>query len=276
MGRVRSGARPVGGGTRAPRSSRRSMRRDRPGLDRRGGLGHGAALRAAVPRRPGHCAGPGGRDVRRLRLHRGADRRDGRCGAQARRLSGRLARADRVPHRTGPDRRRMDASRTHECTERGTPRVTSHRDLDWDGCYNVRDLGGLPTMDGRLTRHGALVRADAPSGLTAAGWAAVLDHGVNTVIDLMEVHERQPDAAPRPAGLTDVHVPLDGTDDDDFWAPLRENGHWGTVLYYRPYLQRFPHRVAAAVRAFADAPPGGVLVHCGRGRDRTGMVCMLL
>jgi len=154
--------------------------------------------------------------------------------------------------------------------------VTSHRDLDWDGCYNVRDLGGLTTVDGRVTRHGALVRADAPSGLTAAGWAAAVDHEVRTVIDLMEVHERRPDGAQRPPGLTEVHVPLDGTDDDDFWAPLRENGHWGTVLYYRPYLLRFPHRVAAAVRAFADAPPGGVLVHCGRGRDRTGMVCMLL
>jgi protein-tyrosine phosphatase len=154
--------------------------------------------------------------------------------------------------------------------------VTDDRDLDWDGCYNVRDLGGLPTVDGRVTRRGALIRADAPSELTAAGWAAVSDHGIRTVIDLVEDHERRPDAAQRPEGLDDVRVPLDGIDDDDFWAPLRANGHWGTVLYYRPYLERFPHRVAAAVRVFANATPGGVLVHCGRGRDRTGLVCMLL
>lgn len=152
----------------------------------------------------------------------------------------------------------------------------NQRDLDWDGCYNVRDLGGLPTIDGRMTRAGALVRGDAPSGLTSAGWAALESHGVGTVIDLTEAHERATDVAARPFGVAEVHAPLDGTDDEDFWAPLRANGHWGTVLYYRPYLQRFPHRVALAARAFADAAPGGVLVHCGRGRDRTGLVSILL
>jgi protein-tyrosine phosphatase len=154
--------------------------------------------------------------------------------------------------------------------------VARQRELDWDGCYNVRDLGGLPTEDGRTTRWGALVRADAPSGLTDAGWRAVKLHGVATIIDLMETHERHPDAAPRPAGLTEIHVPIDGTEDEEFWAPLRANGHWGTALYYGPFLRRFPDRVATAVRAFADAPAGGVLLHCGRGRDRTGLVAMTL
>ena len=92
----------------------------------------------------------------------------------------------------------------------------------------------------------------------------------------METHERRADAATRPAGLTEIHVPIDGSDDEDFWAPLRANGHWGTVLYYAPFLDRFPDRIAAAVRAFADAPTGGVLLHCGRGRDRTGLVSMVL
>jgi protein-tyrosine phosphatase len=31
--------------------------------------------------------------------------------------------------------------------------------LDWEGCYNVRDLGGLRTADGRETRWGAVVRS---------------------------------------------------------------------------------------------------------------------
>jgi len=32
--------------------------------------------------------------------------------------------------------------------------------LVWEGCLNVRDLGGLPTEDGRRTKSGAVVRAD--------------------------------------------------------------------------------------------------------------------
>jgi protein-tyrosine phosphatase len=35
---------------------------------------------------------------------------------------------------------------------------TDDRHLDRDGCVNVRDLAGLPTAGGRVTRRGALVR----------------------------------------------------------------------------------------------------------------------
>ena len=38
--------------------------------------------------------------------------------------------------------------------------------LAWEGCVNVRDLGGLPTEDGRRTRLGGVVRADNVRRLT--------------------------------------------------------------------------------------------------------------
>jgi protein-tyrosine phosphatase len=50
----------------------------------------------------------------------------------------------------------------------------------------------------------------------------------------------------------------------------------GTPLYYRPFLERKIDRCVAAVRAVARAAPGGVVVHCGIGRDRTGLVSLLL
>src|SRR3954453_22259393 len=87
------------------------------------------------------------------------------------------------------------------------------RHLDWDGCRNVRDLGGLPTADGRVTRVGALVRADALDRLTTAGWAALWGHGVRTVVDLRNADELRPDGAPRHADLATLHVPLDGVED---------------------------------------------------------------
>ena len=46
--------------------------------------------------------------------------------------------------------------------------------------------------------------------------------------------------------------------------------------YYGAALERWPERAAAAVAAVARAEPGGVVVHCGLGRDRTGLVTMLL
>ncbi|MGI8311230.1 tyrosine-protein phosphatase [Saccharopolyspora hattusasensis] len=48
------------------------------------------------------------------------------------------------------------------------------RDLQWDGGYNVRDLGGLPAADGRRIRQGAVVRSASPAFLTESGWGAGL------------------------------------------------------------------------------------------------------
>jgi protein-tyrosine phosphatase len=146
------------------------------------------------------------------------------------------------------------------------------RNLDWDGLCNVRDLGGL----GRI-RRGAVVRSENPEALTAAGWDTLWAHGVRTVVDLRNAGERGADTAPRPSGLTTVHVPLEDYDGEaEFWRPYRETGLWGTPLYYRAFLDRFPRPVAAAVTAVARAEPGGVLVHCAAGKDRTGLVVLML
>jgi protein-tyrosine phosphatase len=146
-----------------------------------------------------------------------------------------------------------------------------HRHLDWDGCRNVRDLGGL----GRI-RRGALVRAGSLERLTAAGWAALEAHGVRTVIDLRNPDEIGEDAAPRPAGVATVRLPLDGMEDTEFWARWIHRPEFGTPHYYGPWLARFPDRAARVLNAIARAEPGGVAYHCGIGRDRTGLVTMLL
>lgn len=154
--------------------------------------------------------------------------------------------------------------------------VAAERHLDWDGCFNARDLGGLPACGGRRTRWGAVVRADALDGLTPRGWAAAWAHGVRTVIDLRNDNERGADAAPRPAAITTIHLPLDGTEDREFWDVWDSGPQFGTPLYYRPHLDRFPERSAAVISAIARAAPGGVAFHCGSGRDRAGQIAMLL
>jgi hypothetical protein len=153
----------------------------------------------------------------------------------------------------------------------------THRHLEWEGAFNVRDLGGLRTRDGRTTRRGAIVRADSLAGLTAAGWAALLEHGVRTVIDLRNDDEVGADLAERPESLRTVRLALDGLDDDEeFWSDWADGPQFGTPLYYRPHLERFPGRSAAVVAAIARAQPGGVAFHCVGGRDRSGQIAMLL
>jgi protein-tyrosine phosphatase len=151
-----------------------------------------------------------------------------------------------------------------------------NRHLDWEGCCNVRDLGGLGTTDDRRTRRGALVRADALDRLTASGWEALWAHGVRTIIDLRNDDESIADLSPRPEALTTLHLPHDCAEDEAFWNEWGSGPQFGSPLYYRPHLLRFPERSARVVSAVARARAGGVVVHCGVGRDRTGMMSALL
>lgn len=151
-----------------------------------------------------------------------------------------------------------------------TKGVTCDRNLAWDGCVNVRDLGGL----GHVT-PGAVVRMDEPAQLTEAGWAAAWEHGVRTIVDLRDPCEHTPERAQRPDGIATVRVPLEpvGTPFHDRWRRLDK---FASPLHYTAMLDEHPHTVVAAVRAVAKAAPGGVAVHCTGGKDRTGLISLVL
>jgi len=144
--------------------------------------------------------------------------------------------------------------------------------LSWPGCRNVRDVGGLPTTGGGEVRVGALVRADSPHRLTSAGVEAVRGYGVRRVLDLRSVAEAA--ARPGPFAADPMYrlVPLI----DPAREAERDTAAESTVaLIYRASVVRNAERIVAGLAAIADAPPGGVLVHCASGKDRTGMIVAL-
>jgi len=153
--------------------------------------------------------------------------------------------------------------------------------LAWDGLLNVRDLGGHATEDGRETRRGAVVRADSVRRMSEAGWAALLAFGIRTIVDLRSDEERagDPDGDP-PVEV--VHVSLLPWLDSPAWREIDElvlgaaDEAAAQTASYLAFLEHFPDRFAAAVSAVGEAAPGGVLVHCRAGKDRTGLVVALL
>jgi len=62
--------------------------------------------------------------------------------------------------------------------------MTTNRILKWEGCNNVRDLGGMDASNGSKTRWGAVVRGDQPAKLTDKGWTSLYDHGIRTIVSL--------------------------------------------------------------------------------------------
>jgi protein-tyrosine phosphatase len=155
------------------------------------------------------------------------------------------------------------------------------RVLDWDGCLNVRDLGGLPTDDGSVTRAGRVVRADSVGQLSDDGWQALADYGIETIVDLRFPRERAEDS-PRTAPVDVVHVSLLGEPDEAYWVGLEErtsalgDPEAATTLVYLEFLERHAAETVEAIGAIAAASPGGVVVHCVGGKDRTALVSAFL
>lgn len=125
---------------------------------------------------------------------------------------------------------------------------------------NVRTLGG------------GIVRSDNVRKLSEAGWASAWEQGVRTVVDLRSEPECADDP-PLPSGIEYVRIGL-----SDFDRPQRDDPEdrvEALGLWYREHLEYNPEGIAAVFRVLADAE-GGVLVHCLGGKDRTGIVSMLL
>ncbi|HEY9716886.1 MAG TPA: tyrosine-protein phosphatase [Trichormus sp.] len=150
----------------------------------------------------------------------------------------------------------------------------NNRHLDWAGCLNVRDLGGVPLPDGRATAWRGFVRSDAPNKLTDVGWQALRAYGVGTIVDLRHERERNADTSDDSEGIAKIHLPLEDLTVVEFWQ--KWNKYNCCPLYYQPFLEQFPQRVCEILTAMAEAGPGAVLFHCGIGRDRTGLLSLLL
>lgn len=147
------------------------------------------------------------------------------------------------------------------------------RRLALDGFANARDLGGLPRRTGGTTPSGVFLRSESPDLLTTAAWERLHDRGVRTVVDLRRDDERVQDAGRRPDWAT---VRIADLHHESFALRHWDEGLVGTPLHHLELLREAPEPVVSALRAIADAPPGGVLVHCVGGRDRTGLISAIL
>ena len=158
--------------------------------------------------------------------------------------------------------------------------------IELDGVVNMRDLGGLPTRDGRTTREGRLIRSDNLQDLSEGDVRHLVEVlGVTDVVDLRShVEHEVTGAGPlRSTPLTHHHHSLlredlgaDETVEEALavrWgrgdpAP-RDGAFW--ARHYTGYLTRRPDSVAAALAAIRDSA-GGTVVHCAAGKDRTGVI----
>ena len=145
--------------------------------------------------------------------------------------------------------------------------------VELGGMYNVRDLGGYATDDGRRVRTGQLFRASSLHRLTdEEAWR---EFGASTVIDLRYSRERA--AFPLPEFIADAkHVPMlpdtwHATDEDRAQSP-QEFLAW----VQQQMLDLGRETVPAILTELAQPQALPAVFFCMAGKDRTGFVAAVL
>lgn len=160
-------------------------------------------------------------------------------------------------------------------TESSRPR----RHLDLDGAYNIRDIGGYPTADGRQTRWRTFLRSDSLHRLPPSSQEALIDYGLRTVVDLRRNdelvqtpnvfadssqvayhhHDIIGDVTPSVSDLVNSTVPADRI-----------------FVSYSAWLDGRHSRFRDALTALAGPEARPALYHCAGGKDRAGLITALL
>ncbi|OQQ19353.1 protein tyrosine phosphatase [Streptomyces sp. M41(2017)] len=153
------------------------------------------------------------------------------------------------------------------------------------GVRNFRDVGGLPTTDGRRVRPGQLFRSGHLAHATEEDAAFLSSLGLHTIFDFRNAADQKlegPDV--ELPGVLNVNLPLsDPADGSEFWKMVRD----GDLDQLRAllgdgkaadrmigsYRTIITERTAEHSRVLRSLAEDGVpaLMHCAAGKDRAGL-----
>ncbi len=141
------------------------------------------------------------------------------------------------------------------------------------GACNVRELGGYPAEDGRTTKYKAFLRGGNLKRLKKKDRQFLYDYGVRLVIDLRSEAEikRGADKIDR-AQMEYANFPLfDKVQSSLLKGRLPEN----MSEMYTEMVENSKDTIAAIFRKMIAAA-GCILFHCTAGKDRTGILAMMI
>lgn len=147
--------------------------------------------------------------------------------------------------------------------------------LPMENAYNVRELGGYATKKGSITMHHQFLRSENLTDITEEDKTFLIEYGLSGIIDLRSREEAL--IYPNPFrgnnavkyincplitdGILDLRAVKEvGFDPGEFYVKLVE---------YKEMLYKIFHFIL-------DNIDGCLLFHCQAGKDRTGVLAMIL
>ncbi len=150
---------------------------------------------------------------------------------------------------------------------------TMDRSVELGGVYNVRDLGGMPTQDGRVVRPGMLFRASSLHRLTdEKAWR---EFGATTVFDLR--YQSEIDVFPLPTFIAgSIHAPVLPQQWQRAGADINADPEEHLADVYEVMLDLGASTIRDIVEQLADGEAFPAIFFCMAGKDRTGFVAAVL
>ena len=151
-------------------------------------------------------------------------------------------------------------------------KILNERLLQLEGAYNVRDIGGYETKNGRVVQRGRFFRSDGLHRLTERDKNILLDYGIRTMIDLR--HELELEAKQNVFANSEIVEYLN--------ISLLNPAHGGSSKMrtlgdmYVYMLEECKHLLCEVFKQIATTKSEVVLYHCTAGKDRTGVITALL
>ncbi len=148
---------------------------------------------------------------------------------------------------------------------------------------NLRDLGGVTTVEGRTVRRGHLFRSGYLSELDASELDTLGALGLRTIVDLRRPTEVQLRPNPELSGVRQVPISV-SADDNEFAViaasitdpDMAEQAHGIACEYYRQCVVDRIEAYRQPVTLAVDDGRRPLLFHCTAGKDRTGVVAAIL
>lgn len=147
--------------------------------------------------------------------------------------------------------------------------VDQSRHIKLEGTNNLRDLGGYPTKDGKITKWGKYFRSDSLHNLSPVHQQHLYEKGIRSVVDLRFSDEgKYQNFEQLPFAYMNVSL-LDP-------ATAKTTVPKTLVEMYCNMLVTSKQQIYQIMKHFADSGDDAVLFHCKVGKDRTGLIAAFL
>lgn len=171
--------------------------------------------------------------------------------------------------------------------KKGERLIASERQIPMDGASNFRDLGGIPTKDGRVIKWGTFFRSGKLSELSDQDKRYFKTLGIHTIIDFRDDIEiaNEPTQFPEDYNTHVVRVPI-GDRSGNIQKRLKEQIRKADEATFnatefvqdvnRQFIDTFAYQYKPFLETTLSTESTPLVYHCSAGKDRTGLATALL